>query len=70
MLVPVVRVENDASARLTLRIGDLQLQARRRDRGRLQRGLDVRKDLRRPPTRDMDEETRSIMFGAKQFAKR
>lgn len=36
----------------------------------VQRGVDLMKDARRSLTREMDEETRSNMFGAKQFARR
>ncbi len=36
----------------------------------VRRGVDVLKELRRRPDQQIDEESRSIMFGAKQFAKR
>lgn len=42
--------------------------ARLRERPAVQRGLAVMKDVRRPA--EMSEETRSILFGAKQFERR
>ena len=42
---------------------------RMKERPAVRAGVDHKKEWRRPPE-EMDEETRSVMFGAKQFAKR
>ena len=36
----------------------------------VRRGVDVLKEMRRRPDSQMDEATRSVMFGDRQFAKR